>query len=355
MAILMTKKRFLIYLILSTLLIVFAILFTARLDDFSLEKTQTVDIKFKVNNNLLSGTLILPPSGRPNAITLFIHGDGPQDRYSNGGYMPLINTLVANNIGVFSWDKAGIGESEGNWLTQSMNERATEAQVALNLLREKYPTTQIGYFGFSQAGWVIPIAASNSSPDFSVIIGGAVNWRDQGAFYHRTRLNRAGLSPKAINQLVDEQLQSNDHTFGINGNHDPATSPEMSTDRFNFVVKNYLNDASKDIPQMNGRILAIWGEDDLNVDARTDACRYKKLLAKKPDSTVILIKNSTHGLLNASWFNYQLESQWPWWKKAYFLYLGRDGYNPEALNFLINWLNDQQTAIPTDWQPHCNK
>ena len=43
------------------------------------------------------------------------------------------------------------------------------------------PDIKVGYLGFSQAGWVIPIAATQSNPDFSVIIGGAVNWRDQGA------------------------------------------------------------------------------------------------------------------------------------------------------------------------------
>lgn len=353
----MKHKRKLLYVLFSLLIIMTALILTGQFDDFDLDNRQTTDISFTADGNKLSGTLVLPSSEQPSAIAIFIHGDGPQDRFSNSGYLPLMNTLVDNGIAVFSWDKAGIGNSQGHWLNQTMAGRADEAKTALALLREKYPSpsVSIGYFGFSQAGWVIPLAASQSSPDFSVIVGGAINWRDQGAFYHRIRLIQENIEKSQIDQQVAEQLQSYDAIFGINGSHDPASTPELSLDRFNFVDRNFLNDASQDIPTMRGRVLAIWGEDDLNVDAQTDACRYKKLLENNPNSTVVLVKNSTHGLLNASLFNYQLDSQWPWWKKAYFLYLGREGYTPHTLPLVIDWLKQQPIAIPKDWQPTCSQ
>lgn len=46
-----------------------------------------------------------------------------------------------------------------------------------------------------------------------------------------------------------------------------AQRSDMTPDRFEFVVKNYLSDATPAIPQMNGRVLAVWGAEDLNVDA----------------------------------------------------------------------------------------
>lgn len=351
----MKYKRKLLYILLPLFIIIAAVVFTGRFDDFDLDKNQVTDISFKADGNLLSGTLVLPSSGQPTAIAIFVHGDGSQDRFSNSGYLPLINTFADNGIAVFSWDKAGIGESQGNWLDQTMAGRADEAKTALTLLREKYPSPSIsiGYFGFSQAGWVIPIAASQSSPDFSVIVGGAVNWRDQGAFYHRIRLAQEGIEKSKIDRQVTKQLQSYDAIFGVNGSHDPKTSPDMSLERFKFVDRSFLSDASQDIPKMNGRMLAIWGKDDLNVNAQADACRYEKLLADKPNSTVVVVKNSTHGLLNASLFNYQLDSQWPWWKKAYFLYSGREGYTPYALPFIIDWLKQQPITLPKDWQPTC--
>ncbi|HBO21972.1 MAG TPA: alpha/beta hydrolase [Providencia sp.] len=352
----MKIKRFFLYLVLLAILASLAIIFTSNIDDFDLDKTRLVEIQFKANNNSLSGTLVLPKSETPNAIAIFIHGDGPQNRFSNDSYLPLINTLVENGIGVFSWDKAGVGESSGNWLTQGMEERANEVQAALTLLREKYPApiTQIGYLGFSQAGWVIPIAAAKSHPDFSIIIGGAINWRDQGAFYYRMRLNQTGISHDEIEQHITNQLKLDDDIFGATGSHDPKTSPDMTPDRFKFVVNNYLNDSSKDIPLMSGRILAIWGSEDLNVDAKNDACRYKRLLANNPNSDVVLIKNGTHGLLNASWFNYQLVEQWPWWKQTYFLYLGRDAYTSNSLAFIIDWIKHRQVTVPDHWQPQCS-
>ena len=57
-------------------------------------------------------------------LPVIIHGDGPQDRYSDNSYQPLFNALLDAGIAVFSRDKAGIGSSQGNWLHQSMDDRA---------------------------------------------------------------------------------------------------------------------------------------------------------------------------------------------------------------------------------------
>lgn len=75
-------------------------------------------------------------SVKPVAIHL-VHGDGPQDRWSEGGYIPLVKFLVSQGIAVFSWDKPGVGNSTGNWLAQTMSDRAEEAVLALKKLREQ--------------------------------------------------------------------------------------------------------------------------------------------------------------------------------------------------------------------------
>ncbi|WP_392561953.1 alpha/beta hydrolase [Orbus sturtevantii] len=318
--------------------------------DFDLDNDQLTlqPIAFISKQDTLSGSLILPIHKEIKAIVILIHGDGAQDRLSNSGYLPLINQLIDAGIGIYTWDKAGIGESKGNWLHQSMQDRADEAQIAFELIKNKFTGTniKIGYLGFSQAGWVIPIAASHSNPDFSVIIGGAVNWREQGAYYEQTRLQNANASDKKINEKVTKQLQQNDLIFGVNGSHDSSTYDDMSDDRFYFVSRNYLSDSAKNLPSMNGRILAIWGEVDLNVDSNKNACLYRQLTADKSDTTIALLPSASHGLLKAPIFNYQLESQWPWWVKIFFIYQGRDSYAPNSLNIITTWITDD-SKVPT--------
>lgn len=126
--------------------------FTSHLDDFDFDNAVAKELTFTSQGNRLSGTLLLPSNGHPAAVAVIIHGDGPQDRYSDNGYNPLFNTLLDAGIAVFSWDKAGIGNSQGNWLHQSMDDCAEEAVAALTLLQSLYQNTQvqIGFLGFSR-------------------------------------------------------------------------------------------------------------------------------------------------------------------------------------------------------------
>ncbi|WP_193015341.1 MULTISPECIES: alpha/beta hydrolase family protein [Gammaproteobacteria] len=342
-----------IWFYLGVIVLIFIIMMSGgQYSDFELDNHGSViiPVNFVSKTDTLSGTLILPIDNKIKAIAIFVHGDGAQDRFSNSGYLPLINSLIDAGVGVYTWDKAGVGESQGNWLLQSMQDRADEAQIALQLIQNKFANTHIkvGFFGFSQAGWVIPIAASYSKPDFSVIIGGAVNWRDQGAYYYQTRLKASHIDDVEINQKVVEQLQQNDRVFGINGSHDITAQGDMSDDRFHFVIQNYLSDSSPNLPNMKGRVLAMFGELDLNVDAPKNACLYKKLLGVNADKTVALFPNASHGLLKAPLFNYQLENQWPWWKQLLFIYQGRESYAPNTLRILTSWITED-ASISTEY------
>ncbi|MCU6376789.1 alpha/beta hydrolase family protein [Morganella morganii] len=328
--------------------------FTSHLDDFDFDNAVAKELTFTSQGNTLSGTLLLPGSGYPAAIAVIIHGDGPQDRYSDNGYNPLFNTLLDAGIAVFSWDKAGTGSSQGNWLHQSMDDRAAEAVAALTLIQSRYQNTpvQVGFLGFSQAGWVIPVAAAQSQPDFSVIIGGAVNWRDQGQFYQGLRYAQQGKSQAEITQLLTAEQAENDRIFGTDGSKDPAQRGDMTPDRFEFVVKNYLSDATPALPQMNGRVLAVWGAEDLNVDARQNACRYQLLLKDNPKANVVVFPQAGHGLLQAPAFNYQLSSDWPVLRQWQFLYTGRGAYYPGTLSLITDWIKDKTPDL-TAYYPVC--
>jgi hypothetical protein len=51
--------------------------------DFDLSTHDVREISFTVEDAVLSGTLVLPHNCENPPIALTIHGDGPQDRFSN--------------------------------------------------------------------------------------------------------------------------------------------------------------------------------------------------------------------------------------------------------------------------------
>jgi alpha-beta hydrolase superfamily lysophospholipase len=139
-------------------------------------------VELRNGEDLLAGHYLQPDNRKPKAVILFVHGDGHLD-YETHGYYPLIwKRLLKQGFAIFSWDKPGIGSSNGNWLTQSMQDRQREVQSAINVIQKRYGFSgpQVGLIGFSQAGWVVPALAKNN-PDVGFVI--------------EIGLNKVGTSP----------------------------------------------------------------------------------------------------------------------------------------------------------------
>ena len=154
-----------------------------------------------------------------------------------------------------------------------MEDRAEEALVARRAIsaQDGINANQIGFLGFSQAGWVLPRVANQITPAFTVIVGGAVSWRDQGTYYSRIRMMSEGVPQEEIEQRLADRILRNDALFATPAAQTPTT--DMDTARFRFVVDAYWEDTTDMISGMMGPVLAIWGEDDLNVDAYSDSDR----------------------------------------------------------------------------------
>lgn len=331
-------------LIIATLTVIglFAVVLTG-LDDFDLAEFESTEIAFQSGGQNLQGTLLRPNGVIDPPIAIIVHGDGPQNRFSDDGYLPLFHVLLDAGIGVFTWDKPGIGASDGNWLDQSMADRTAEAVVALQTIcgRDDVAADRVGFLGFSQAGWVIPAATQQVTPAFSVLVGPAVNWQAQGAYFTRKRLEAESATAEEIEAAIAAYAERDARIFADGYVPTTADMGGMTPDRFAFVARNHQADASDAIAAMTGPVLAVWGADDLNVDAQTDAATYRALLPDPTQQSDLLIPSATHGLLRAGLFNYQLTDQWPAHKQALFLVAGRRAFAPGALDRIADWINTQ--------------
>lgn len=319
------------------------------LSDFDLDGRSQRELTFTSAGATLSGTLVLPDGAgeRPEAVALLVHGDGPQDRWSNGGYLPLINALLDRGIAVYTWDKPGIGASSGDWLDQSMQDRSEEARAAWAAVAQTLPQARgrIGFLGFSQAGWVLPALAAQDGPKpaFFVLVGGAVSWQRQGDYFTARRLEAEGRTPEEIAQQLIETERSEEEMFsalaaGKLPEAEAARVMGMTAERLAFIRRNRHADASDAIAQVDAPFLAVWGDEDLNVDPQANAGDYRRLLPPSPHRHVEVLPGATHGLLKASVFGYQLTDQMPWHAKGAFLLLGRKAYADGAIPLIGDWI-----------------
>ncbi|MGJ8617307.1 MAG: alpha/beta hydrolase family protein [Sulfitobacter sp.] len=328
------------------------VLLFSRISDFELPQADRRAFSFSQGGNELEGTLIIAPTNGP--IVLLVHGDGPQDRWSDSGYLPLVNTLLDAGISVFSWDKPGVGASTGNWLHQSMEDRADETVAALAAVRQVagYEQQPIGLLGFSQAGWVLPrVPAMTDDVSFLILLGGAINWQAQGQYYATIRMQQEGKTPREIKIELARQAAANRDLFGGDTTYEEylaaeyaAGQPEnriLSEDRFNFASLNYRADAHSNIAGLTLPVLVLSGAKDLNADPQNTVSVYRSQLdGVHPHSQFHIVPNATHALLSADRYNYQLPNQWPLLRQVRFVLAGRDAFAGDILKTLADWINN---------------
>lgn len=340
-------RRPVLGLILAVLIVLAAFSLRGLLDQ-DLERRTSEAFPFSNGSTRLAGTLWLPDRRPPQAAIVLVHGDGPQDRTSDNGYAPLINSLLDAGIAVASWDKPGIGASTGDWLAQSMQDRADETAAALAALRQRLPHITTGALGFSQAGWVLPKLRAPQA-DLLVLAGPAVSWIDQGRYFGIVRRLREGMGRAAAEREADLQAEQDTADFGPAAGADAARRTGLGAARYAFIRRNLFADATNDLSALDIPILAVWGEDDLNVDAPAEWRRYRTLLANRTNANVVLVPNATHGLLRTDPYNAQLTSEWPLIRVARFLIEGRRAYASSALSTITAFIlshSPVQSGIP---------
>lgn len=146
----------------------------------------------------LDGVLATPPDGRgPYGLVVFVHGDGPVDATHEGLYRPLFESFAEAGYASLSLSKPGVGGSTGDWLDQSMDDRAGETMAAIAWARQRpdIDSRRIGLWGASQAGWVLPkVAARTPDLRFVIAVSPAVNWRRQGRYNLLAQMREDGAS-----------------------------------------------------------------------------------------------------------------------------------------------------------------
>lgn len=125
--------------------------------------------KFPSGKLALRGKLVLPQGAGPFPAVVFVHGsesDSAVDYYSE----PYL--YAANGFAGLAFDKRGTGESDGKYL-QNFHVLSDDVVAAVRWLRTQpeIDGNRIHLVGFSQGGWIAPLAALKDGNIRSVLVG----------------------------------------------------------------------------------------------------------------------------------------------------------------------------------------
>ncbi|WP_228991910.1 S9 family peptidase [Streptomyces sp. DH8] len=266
-------------------------------------------VTIRRGGHTLHGVLAVPKDGRNrHGLVVYIHGDGPVDATHDDGYKPMWEANAKAGYASLSWDKPGVAGAPGDWLDQSMDDRADEAAAAIAWARARpdIDGDRIGLWGASQAGWVLPKVAAKTPVSFAIAVSPAINWLRQGRYNLLAELradNASAARTKAevarsdtTRRLLGRHASFEKYVRAMGGDADG-----MTADRWGFVSKNYTADATRDLRALRGvPVLLTLAGHDINVDTADTERTYRRVLGADGTLTVRHYPDAAHSLLKQS-------------------------------------------------------
>jgi dipeptidyl aminopeptidase/acylaminoacyl peptidase len=174
----------------------------------------------------LAATLELPATGRaPFPAIVLAHGSG---QITRGQMRWMADQFLSMGLAVLTYDKRGVGGSTGTYVNvgtarsvEVFGDLSDDALACVTTLkaRKDIDGRRIGLGGNSQAGWIIPLAASKSKDvAFLVITSGPAVTVGEEMEYSRL----AGEDPGSIQGLSDTEIDRRMRAFKGPHGYDPV-------------------------------------------------------------------------------------------------------------------------------------
>jgi len=292
----------------------------------------------------LSGIISRPSHVTAESIVIIVHGYGRTNVVQGDHYRTLRSQLTAQGIAVVVWDKPGCGDSEGEFdINQPVASSADEVLAAIKQLKhdQESGSDQIGLWGVSRAGWIAPLAISQDpSIQFWISISGTEAHENWG-YLLRSTLEIAGYSKEQTDRVYQAWVDKNKvyWTGGDYATYLAASQPfwqdqlvqKLTGQAYNklepgtlayaagqrqylenqskwmasgssFNPKNGLEIVIKDFEPMlqavSSPVLAIFGENDRQVDWRITKQLYEKTIGKNvgEDLVIKVFEGADHNL-----------------------------------------------------------
>lgn len=291
----------------------------ASLTEESPIPTRTETVTFRNGNVSLAGKLTLPATTGPHPAIVLIHGSNDQDR---DALDPWVGFFVSRGMAVLSYDKRGVRESTGDWKRASLQDLAGDVLAGVQFLRKQkaVDAKRIGLIGFSQGGWIAPIAASRDRGIAFVILhaGSGLRVADNGLLFVEAELRGYGFPEEEIEQAMSyyrlnddvtrrperwEELQASYRKAKERNAEWLIEEPQTNDFWFRRYYRGIMDfDPAPFWEKVRCPVLAFFGELDHNVPPEPNRKALESALERRPnhDSTVIVLPKANHLFLRAT-------------------------------------------------------
>ena len=289
---------------------------------YSSEDVTFTNSKFNIK---LAGTLTIPKGDGPFPAVVMVTGSGAQNRneelLGHKPFLVIADYLSRNGIAVLRYDDRGVGSSQGNILSSTTADFATDAEAAFNFLRTRtnIKSTAIGIIGYSEGGLIAPIVAS-SNPGIAFIVSLAGPGVTGEKILHRQNYDissASGLDEKQIKEAIstnkklfsilkkepedkkaEEKILATYKRILLKQKNSPEdTEKAMTQLKATFGPASYkwlryfmMADPSEFWKRVKCPVLALNGEKDLQVAADVNLPAIEKALKSGRNKSVKTIK-----------------------------------------------------------------
>lgn len=294
----------------------------------------TMPLEFRSGQNTLRGFIDLPSTPGKHPLILIVHGSGGTDVMRgdggfNSSYDEMRAAFRAAGVATAVWDKAWSGCSKGGYLVGTpLIERTDETIAAFDHLkrRDDVDPARIGIWAISEGGWIAPMTAVRR-PEVAFLIMVSSPGRDAASetqYFAFNRLRQLGVGNAEAEQAI-AVLRRAYAIAAAGGSHEEFLSaieplekypvfglelritetPEMKTSpnaaayyRTNQQARDHLLSADTYLVQLRQPTLAIFGDQDIQVDWHTSVQVYKESFAKagNRDLTIKIYPGAGHNL-----------------------------------------------------------
>ena len=153
---------------------------------------------FPAGDLTLRAKLVLPQGEPPFPTAVLVHGSG-KDSAVDTYYMAYL--FASHGVATLAYDKRGTGGSTGKY-NQNFHKLSDDTVAAVEWLRtrEEIDADRIHLAGYSQGGWIAPLAASKTSGIRSLLInyGPMVPITEEDRWGYRYALYEKGFGEDAV-------------------------------------------------------------------------------------------------------------------------------------------------------------
>jgi dienelactone hydrolase len=278
---------------------------------------QSREVAFKAADGLeLKGRLLLPPCPSPHPLVVSVHGSGPVDRH--GGTFHLF--FVRHGMAVLAWDKRNYVDDPEQWREPDMAALSADAAAAARFGAglAGIDADRVGYFGGSQAGWVVPRAAVEAGNAAFMVLraGAAASQLETNLHEVRQELRAEGLEGLDLDQAM--ALRREVYELAVAGrpieDADRLAEPWLAYDWYarafgegpiselwsrrwwNYARDNLPVSAEPWLARYPGRVLWFLAGADENVPLVTTRIALERGLAASPgnDNEIVVLPDALH-------------------------------------------------------------